>query len=200
MGPMTDATGRRPAEDQSAVAGQDEIDTLGELTDTEIYEGELEAGVNEDQPGEPAEQNLESLTALQLRAEETSNPDVAAEEGVPWVPPIDPPVVPGEGPEGVQVASGFGSSALAEPYDDDHHSDLLSAEGDLNDLVREALRADSATSPFEDRVAIGTLGGRVVLRGMVPDIEDSENIVAVAERVDGVIEVVDELEIEALQR
>jgi len=199
MGPMTDATGRRPAEDQSAVAGQDEIDTLGELTDTEIYEGELEAGVN-DVPGAPAEQNLESLAARELRAEETANPDVAAEEGMPWVPPIDPPVVPGDGPEGLQVASGFGSSALAEPYDDDHHSDLLSAEGDLNDLVREALRADSSSSPFEDRVAIGTVGGRVVLRGIVPDIEDSENIVAVAERVEGVTEVVDELEIEALQR
>lgn len=197
---MTDATGRRPREDQSAVAGQDEIDTLGELTDTDIYEGELEAGVHEDLPGEPVEQNLEFLTALELRAEETANPDVAAEEGVPWVPPIDPPVVPGDGPEGVQVASGFGTSALAEPYDEDHHSDLLSAEGELNDRVREALRADSTTSTLEDRIAIGTVGGRVVLRGVVSDIEDSENVVAVAERADGVIEVVDELEIETLQR
>ena len=197
---MTDPTGRRPREDQSAVAGQDEIDTLGELTDTDIYEGELEAGVHDDLPGEPVEQNLESLADVELRAGETANPDVAAEEGVTWVPPIDPPVVPGEGPEGLQVASGFGSSALADPYDEDHHSDLLSAEGELNDLVREALRADSTTSTLENRIAIGTIGGRVVLRGVVSDIEDSENVVAVAERVDGVIEVVDELEIETLQR
>jgi hypothetical protein len=200
MGAMTDASGKRPREDQSAVAGQDEIDTLGSLTDTDIYEGELEAGVHDDLPGEPVERNLESLTDLELRTGETANPDVAAEEGLSWVPPIDPPVVPGEGPEGLQVASGFGSSALAEPYDEDHHSDLLSAEGEVNDLVREALRADSTTSPFEYRIAIGSIGGRVVLRGMVPDIEDSENVVAVAERVEGVIEVVDELEIEALQR
>jgi hypothetical protein len=197
---MTDATGRRPREDQSAVARQDEIDTLGELTDTDIYEGELEAGVHDDLPGEPVELNLESLNETELRAGETANPDVAAEEGVPWVPPMDPPVVPGEGSEGLQVASGFGSSALAEPYDEDHHAELLSEEGELNDLVREALRADSTTSPLEDRIAIGTIGGRVVLRGMVSDIEDSENVIAVAERVDGVIEVVDELEIETLQR
>jgi hypothetical protein len=200
MGPMTDATGRRPAEDQSAVAGQDEIDTLGELTDTDIYEGELEAGVHDDLPGESVERNLEDLAAIELRSEETANPDVAAEEGRPWVPPIDPPVVPGEGSEGPQVASGFGSSALADPYDEDHHSEQLSAEGELNDLVREALRADSTTSTLEDRIAIGAIGGRIVLRGIVPDIEDSENVVAVAERVDGVIEVVDELEIETLQR
>lgn len=197
---MTDCTGRRPREDQSAVAGQDEIDTLGELTDTDIYEGELEAGVHDDLPGEPVEQNLESLGALELRSGETANPDVAAEEGVTWVPPIDPPVVPGEGPEGLQVASGFGSSALADPYDEDHHSNLLSAEGELNDRVREALRADSSTSTLEDRIAIGTIGGRVVLRGVVSDIDDSENVVVVAERVEGVIEVVDELEIETLQR
>jgi hypothetical protein len=200
MGAMTDATGRRPREDQSAVAGQDEIDTLGSLTDTDIYEGELEAGIHDDLPGQPVERNLESLTDREMRAGETSNPDVAAEEGLSWVPPIDPPVVPGEGSDGLQVASGFGSSALAEPYDEDHHSDLLSAEGEVNDLVREALRADSTTSPLENRIAIGSIGGRVVLRGMVPDIEDSENVVAVAERVEGVIEVVDELEIETLQR
>jgi hypothetical protein len=200
MGPMTDSTGRRPREDQSTVAGQDEIDTLGELTDTDIYEGELEAGVHDDLPGAPVEQNLESPAALELRSGETANPDVAAEEGLTWVPPMDPPVVPGEGPEGLQVASGFGSSALADPYDEDHQSDLLSAEGELNDRVREALRADSTTSTLEDRIAIGTIGGRVVLRGVVSDIEDSDNVVAVAERVVGVIEAVDELEIETLQR
>ena len=51
----------------------DEVDTLGELTDTEIYEGE---------PTEPREENLELLTESELRAGETADPNVAAEEGL----------------------------------------------------------------------------------------------------------------------
>ena len=194
---MTDATGRRPAEDQAAFALEDELDPSASLTDTEIYEGELEAGAEDRSRGLAG---VEMLTDLELRADETSNPDVAAEEGMPWVPPMDPPVVPAEGPEGLEVASGFGASALDEPYDEDHRSELLSAEDEMSSRVREALRADSSTSPFEDRIVIGAVNGRVVLRGHVPDLVDSDNVVAVAERVEGVFEVIDETEVDALER
>ena len=60
-----------------------EVDDLGAISDTEIYEGELEAGVNPDLDTDL--QSLESLTATELRSGETSNPDVAAEEGEAWV-------------------------------------------------------------------------------------------------------------------
>ena len=52
------------------------------------------------------------LNELELRSGETADAEVAAEEGLAWVPPIDPPVVADESdPEGVRVAAGFGVDA-----------------------------------------------------------------------------------------
>ena len=175
---------------------QDEVDTLGEITDTEIYEGELEARANDDQPDESAEDNLEVLTSLELRAGETADPNVAAEEGLAWVPPIDPPVVAdADDPEGVRVAAGFGVDSLEEPYDASHRTDLLSIEDELEDRIREALRADASTSRFADSVIVGNRGGTVVIRGVVDDIDDTDDIAAVISNVVGVEEVLDEMEV-----
>ena len=174
----------------------DEVDQLGELTDTEIYQGELEAGVSDDLPGEPVEDNIETLTAVELREGETADPNVAAEEGMTWVPPIDPPVVPDpDDPEGIQVAAGFGTEANVEPFDADHHSELLTAEGELEARIREALRANSATSRYAEDIVIGTRMGTVVVRGVVDDIDDTDNIADVVSNVVGVSEVVEELEV-----
>ena len=114
----------------------DEVDTLGELTDTDIYEGELEAGAHDDSANEPAAENLELLVETELRDGETANADVAAEEGLTWVPPIDPPVVPDpDDPQGIQVAAGFGTEASVEPFDEDHHGELLTASDEFGERV-----------------------------------------------------------------
>jgi hypothetical protein len=174
----------------------DEVDTLGELTDTEIYEGELEAGVSDDLPGQPLADNLEMLTESELREGETADPNVAAEEGMTWVAPIDPPVVPDlDNPEGIQVAAGFGTEANEEPFDADHHTELLTAEDEFEARIREALRANSATSRYAEDIVIGTRGGTVVVRGIVDDIDDTDNVAEVVSEVTGVVEVVDELEV-----
>jgi hypothetical protein len=178
---------------------EDEVDKLGEITDTEIYEGELEARANEDQPDEPVEDNLELLTERELREGETSDPNVAAEEGLAWVPPIDPPVVADEeDPEGVRVAAGFGTDAFDEPFDASHRGELLSAEDELEDRIREALRSDSSTSRYADSLVLGNRNGTVVVRGTVDDIDDTDNIAAVIGNVAGVDEVLDELEVEGV--
>jgi hypothetical protein len=176
-----------------------DTDQLGSgLTHVDMYEGELEAGVHDDPPGEPREANLELLTELELREGETDNPDVAAEEGLTYIPPSDPPVVPGAPGEGPVVAAGFGSDALEEPYDEDHHQSALTVEDEMEARVREALRADATTSDYADRVIIGAIAGRVVVRGTVDDIDDTDNIVAVIERVTGVVEVVEELDVSSI--
>jgi hypothetical protein len=190
-------TGDQPEGDQVAYMRQEEVSTDEQpARHTEIYAGDLEAGV-EDEP--TAAESIELLTERELRVGETNNPDVAAEEGDTYVAPMDPPVVPSDGPEGAQVAAGFSSSALDEPYDRDHPSETLSDEDDMSARVREALRADAITSRYADSVAIGTRGGVVALRGVVDDVDDSDNMAEVASRVSGVAEVVDELEVRALE-
>jgi hypothetical protein len=190
--------GSRPPDEQDATAiDRSDVDDLGELTPTGVYEGELEAGVDDDLPGDV--EHLDLMTELELRAEETDDPMEAVEEGYTYVPPIDPPTVPGGGLQNAEVASGLGVSALDEPYDEDHHDSFLSADDEVTDRVREALRADSSTSQYANRIAIETRGGVVTLRGVVADLVDSDNLLAVAGYVEGVEDVVDELQVRGME-
>jgi hypothetical protein len=192
--------GRRPADQQGEPFIEvDDTDDLGEISTTDVYLGELEAGVNDDLPNDPDQ--LELLTERELRAGETDNPFEAAEEGIPYVPPIDPPTVPRteDDQENAQVASGMSVSALEEPYDADHHRSFYPADDEMSARVRDALRADSSTTQYAETVTIITRGSVVVLRGEVDDLTDSDNLVAVAGYVTGVDEVIDELTIRAFE-
>jgi hypothetical protein len=190
--------GYRSADDQGEFPAADEVDTLGQITETDIYEGQLEAGTADDLPGEPDSENLEMLTELELRDGETEDPMEAVEEGMTYIPPIDPPTVPG-GYDNAEIASGLGVDALDEPYDADHHSSFLDADDEIKARVREALRADSSTTQYVGHIAIEVRGGTVTLRGHVDDLTDSDNLLAVAEYVECVEEVVDELRVRGLE-
>ncbi|HET9851832.1 MAG TPA: BON domain-containing protein [Candidatus Limnocylindrales bacterium] len=177
--------GLRPP-DSDAVATEDEVDTLGEMTDTRVYQGDLEARPpDSDQPDDDRAENLESLVATELRAGETDDPNEAAEEGMTWVPPIDPPLRVGDEGE-PEVAAGFGTTAQEEPFDADHHGSALSARDEVETRVLEALRADATTSGLADRIELDVEGGVVRLAGAVEDLVDEDAILAVVEAVDGV--------------
>jgi hypothetical protein len=188
--------GLRPP-DAGPVPDADELDDLGEMTDTRIYQGDLEARPpDSDQPDEDPVENLEDLTATELRDGETDDPNEAAEEGLAWVPPIDPPVRVGD--DGPEVAAGFGTTATDEPFDQDHHASPISAYDEIEARVVEALRADAATSRFADDIAIDVEGRRAVLEGIVDDLEDEDAAVAVVERVDGIREVTSRLRVRSV--
>jgi BON domain len=189
--------GRQPADDQVPFLDADQVDRAEEPTPTAIYEGELEAegGLIED---DPDRRSFESLTDRELRAGETDDPNEAAEEGLTYVPPSDPPVIAGEAGE-PEVAAGFASSAIDdEPFDADHHSEAVTTDDEVSERVRDALRADAATSDYADAVDVETDGRVVILRGSVADLDDEDALVAVAERVAGISQVIDELEVRAL--
>ncbi|HET9084558.1 MAG TPA: BON domain-containing protein [Candidatus Limnocylindrales bacterium] len=141
-------------------------------------------------------ESLESLQSEDLREGETDDPGVAAEEGLAYVPPIDPPVIADpEAEDGIVPAAGIGISADSEPYDDSHRGIDLDPESELNLRIREALRADSQTSVLEDRLIIGTRGSVAVIRGVVDDVYDSDAIIEVVSRVKGITDVIDETEL-----
>jgi hypothetical protein len=173
-------------------AVQEEPTTGGDgLTWTERYEGYGEAGDRA-----TATSSLDTLMADELREGETTDPNVAAEEGLAWIPPVDPVVVPDhDDPEGIAIAAGFGTTARDEPFDEDHHDSALSDESEMTDRVREALRADARTSTLVDRLVIATLDDVVVIRGPIDDVDDSDAIIEVVSEVTGVGEVRDETEL-----
>lgn len=185
--------GNASRDDKTGFIDQSNVDDLGKLTSTDIYAGELAAGVNDDLPDDP--EKLELLTELELRAEETDDVQEAIQEGYAYVPPIDPPITPGttDDLENAQVASGLQVSALDEPYDADHHSDFMPEDDEVTARVREALRADSSTTRYADQIAIDNQNGIVTLRGVADDLVDVDNLLAVSMYVAGVREVVDHL-------
>ena len=166
------------------------------VTDTELYEGE--SGPMDVVSAVTSVESLELLEDLDLRDDETGDPNIASEEGIPWVPPIDPPVVASDNPEGVEIAAGFAVSALDTPYDLDDRQEVLQSEDEMSNRVREALRADSSTTGYAGVLEIDTEGATVTIRGVVEDLEDEDNIVAVASTVTGIKDVVDELEVAGL--
>jgi hypothetical protein len=189
--------GEHPVDDQAAFLDVDEIDRADEPTDTALDEGELEAEgalLGDD----PDNRSLEALTERELRSGETGDPEVAAEEGLTYVPPTDPPVVAGDDGQ-PEIAAGFSTSAIDhEPFDADHHSDALPEDDEVSERVRDALRADAATSQYADQVEVETDGRVVILRGSVADMDDEDALVAAAERVAGISQVIDELEVVGL--
>lgn len=190
--------GRQPADAQEAFLQPDQVDDLGSLGHTAYYQGELEAGVDDDHPDDP--ESLELLTELELRDGETNDAMEATEEGETYIPPIDPPTVPSaEGdPQPSRIAAGFGYSAREESYDEDHRAEMLPAGDDMTALVYAALLADSATTNYADQVRIITRGDTVILRGLVDDLDDNDNLIAVAYTVHGVAEVIDELAVRSM--
>lgn len=192
--------GERRQKDQSAIVDYSEIDALDAATPTELYEGEPGASLeNDQQTGEDID-SLDMLTEQELRAGETDDALVAIEEGYTYVPPTDPPTTPGEPGDydGADVANGFAGSSLDEAYTEDTHSEFLPGDDEMVARVRDALRADSSTSALASSIRIAACDGIVTLRGMVVDMVDSDNLLAVASYVEGVEDVEDEIEVQGM--
>jgi len=186
--------GLRPA-DADAFPTAEEVDTGGQITDTRIYQGDLEARPpDSDQPDESDADNLESLVATELRDGETDDPNEAAEEGLAWIPPVDPPVRVNDRGD-PEVAAGFGTTATDEPFDADHHASPVPPHDEIEERVLEALRADAATTGLVDRIELDAEGGRLIVAGTVDDLDDEDAVLAVAGEVPGVGEVVSRIEV-----
>lgn len=192
--------GEEPDEQDGAIT-IDEVETARVPTMTELDEG---ASTIPDRRYASEDENPDALSSLdaaadsELRDGETDDPLVAIEEGQTWVPPSDPPTVPSDDPQGIDVAAGTGVEGVGERYDDDHRSGGDLDEGELNARIREAIRNDAATSVLADRLEIAVVGSTAILRGVVDDIGDGDALAAVIEQVDGIDEVRDETDMASL--
>ena len=180
--------------DQTAYFGAEDVEPLQGLTVTDQYQGETD--VNQVLEERGAEQ-FGLLVEPELREGETDAVMEAVEEGLAYMPPIDPPITTDyDSLESVQVNAGFGVSARSVDEGEDlsvNDQDRFFEPGDdMTALVRRAIRADSATTHLADRIQIATVNGTVVLRGVVDDLDDTDNLVAVVSDIPGVETVRDE--------
>ncbi len=180
--------------DATAYIDDEDIEQLQDITMTDVYQGETD--VNQERS--EASESLGMLESLELREGETDDVMVAVEEGLTYVPPIDPPIqIDQDDPESIQVAAGFGLTA-DEPEIEGSFDSARTTEDDMVARVRRALLNDSTTSHLADRLQIVTVHGTVTLRGMVDDLDDTDNIVAVVSDIPGVEAVRDETTVRGL--
>lgn len=123
----------------------------------------------------------------------TSDPQVAAAEGIPYFPPTDPVVRSVESDEELAILNGFAPTA---PDDRGPDGSPVLGDDDIADRIARELRDDATTTDLGIHVAVRD--GLVVLTGEVPTLEDVENAEAVAARVDGVVEVRESLRVRSM--
>lgn len=159
----------------------DELEVVAEMPGAvsgRIGSGTLEAG---DFSGERESDEDRTEEVVAEDSDEGEGEDI-------YVPPVDPVRL-----ENNEILGGFQVSAM----DDDRviHTEVVGGPADagLAEAVLFELREDAATTHLRLRVACKD--GVVRLRGSVDDILDAENAEAVAARVPGVREVIDETEV-----
>ncbi len=118
--------------------------------------------------------------------------DPVADGDEVYVPPVDP-VVGADAHGEARVLGGFSLSAGEEIRPRRSASDGQIGDEAIVDAVQSALRHDAATTDLAIEVTVEQ--GIVRLRGSVADLDDAENAEAVASRVEGVVDVVEELKV-----
>lgn len=182
--------------DATAYFDAEDVDQLEGITMTHVYQGDTD--VNQKRVEGDAER-LDLLIERELRAGETDDVMVAVEEGLTYVPPIDPPITfAHDDPESIEVATGTDISARDPKFAESGLDTAHMGDDDMEALVRRSLRDDSATSHLADRLSITTINGLVIIRGEVDDIDDTDNIVSVVSEIPGVQEVRDQTVVRGL--
>jgi osmotically-inducible protein OsmY len=118
------------------------------------------------------------------------------DQGLVYDPPHDPPVIPSDDLQGVEIAAGFASS-MEDSYlnAQDLPDRVDDNDSDLELDIQNALRYNSSTSNLEN-VRVYVRNGIVYLRGTVQTDDEVSIIEELVSDIEGVVEVRDELEVE----
>jgi osmotically-inducible protein OsmY len=121
--------------------------------------------------------------------------DDVTSSGEVYTPPIDPVIT--TSPHGdAQVLGGFEIDSAEDVEVDASAEDRAPGDEALADAIRRELAEDASTTDLNIVVAVRQ--GVAHLRGQVEDLDDAENAEAVAARVPGVREVVEEIDVAGL--
>lgn len=143
--------------------------------------------VEEETEGEEELPIVERLYDLEPEDDITTDPLKATEDGYPYTPPTDPPIVPSEDLEGAEVAAGFASS-MEGSHPDEEILPLRVETGDLEleQHVYTVLRNNSETQNLTD-IKVSVCHGVVFVRGTVQSDNDIAIVDDIVNDLDGVV-------------
>jgi osmotically-inducible protein OsmY len=118
-----------------------------------------------------------------------------AEPDPVYFPPTDP-VVTVDDQGRIEVTGGFAPTSMSDLEVEPSAEDNQPGDEALADAIRRELHEDALTTDL--RINVLVRRGVAYLRGSVPALQDAENTQAVADRIPGVREVVDELTVPGL--
>jgi hypothetical protein len=165
-------------------------DPTAELADSV---GEIEANGGEVDPDFTDRPGLDNPN--EAAGADSSGPDDSAESGDVYTAPVDP-VITADAHGQTRVLGGFEIDSMDDMPVERSAMDSRPGDEALADAVRRELSEDSATTDLE--IVVAVRNGVAHLRGQVADLDDADNAEAVAARVPGVREVVEELEVAGL--
>ena len=117
--------------------------------------------------------------------------DEVAEGDNVYVPPSDPPT------RGREVVGGLQADSMEQTAAEPSALDSDVGDEALRDAILRELREDQATTDLEIDVEVHRKVAR--LRGRVADLDDAENAEEVAARVPGLVEVIEELDVDTME-
>jgi hypothetical protein len=129
----------------------------------------------------------------------TENVQMAMDQGLVYTPPTDPPVVPSDDLQGVEIAAGFGMSIEDEPEVANLPESVDDNDADAEDDIRKALYYNSETTHLDD-VRVYVRNGIAYLRGTVLDEDDIAIVDEFVRDLDTVDEIRNELEVATARR
>jgi osmotically-inducible protein OsmY len=132
---------------------------------------------------------------IAISGDPDSSDEDPASTGEVYTPPVDPVLTTDQHGE-PRVLGGFEIDSSEEVEVEPSAEDRAPGDEALADAIRRELAEDSATTDLNIVVAVRQ--GVAHLRGRVEDMDDVDNAEAVASRVPGVRDVVEELEVAGL--
>ncbi len=146
-----------------------------------------ELGIDSDGPSDT--QNTDGSTYY---------PSIAEEQGLVYIPPDDPPVLPSDGSQGIEMGAGFGKSLEEEGAEAERlPARLRTADLELEEEIKAVLRKSSETSQLDD-IEVRVEDGIVYLTGTVETLEDIDIVVALVQDIEGVVDVEEEFTVAEL--
>lgn len=166
-------------------------DTIIEVSLEELYDEEIN-----DPDRDLA---IEELIDTQHTSGSTYDPDEAEEQGLVYTPPHDPPVIPSDRADGIEIGIGFAQSM----EETNPNEEVLPAHVDNNDLDLEddivtALRYNSETTNLSGAIQVRVRNGVARLYGTVSDLQDADLVEDIVRDLDGVVDVINNLDVAAI--